>query len=109
MVAEPDSSAEVADKGDGDTCGNVGNVGCGSEEDVGVDCTLGAEDGLIIKFVGDEADDVACDPFAGPGSTGSRAAMDWAGVRWVLPPKGMVRLPAPMVLSNRSTSPRREA
>ena len=35
--------------------------------------------------------------------------MDWAGVRWVLPPKGMVMLPAPMVLSKRSTSPRREA
>ena len=44
-----------------------------------------------------------------PGSTGSRAVMDWAGVRWVLPPKGMVTLPAPMVESNRSTSPRREA
>ena len=44
-----------------------------------------------------------------PGRTGRRAAMAWAGVRWVLPPKGMVTLPAPMVLSKRSTSPRREA
>ena len=32
-----------------------------------------------------------------------------AGVRWVLPPKGISTLPAPMVESNRSTSPRREA
>ena len=35
--------------------------------------------------------------------------MDWVGVRWVFPPKGMVTLPAPMVLSKRSTNPRREA
>ena len=44
-----------------------------------------------------------------PGSTGSSAAMAWAGVVWVLPPKGMSTLPAPMVPSNRSVSPRREA
>ena len=44
-----------------------------------------------------------------PGSTGSRAAIDWAGVRWVLPPKGMSTEAAPMEPSNRSVSPRREA
>ena len=44
-----------------------------------------------------------------PGSTGNRAAMAWAGVRWLLPPKGMSTLPAPMELSNRSVRPRREA
>ena len=44
-----------------------------------------------------------------PGSTGNRAAMAWAGVRWVLPPKGMSTLPAPMEPSNRSVRPRREA
>ena len=40
---------------------------------------------------------------------GRRAAMAWAGVVWVLPPKGMSTDPAPMEPSNRSTSPRREA
>ena len=44
-----------------------------------------------------------------PGSTGSRAAITWAGVRWYLPPKGISTLPAPMVESNRSARPRREA
>ena len=44
-----------------------------------------------------------------PGRTGNRAAMAWAGVRWYLPPKGISTLPHPMVESNRSASPRREA
>ena len=44
-----------------------------------------------------------------PGRTGSRAAIAWAGVRCVLPPKGMRTLPAPMEPSNRSVSPRRLA
>ena len=35
--------------------------------------------------------------------------MAWAGVRWVLPPKGMRTLPAPMEPSNRSVRPRRLA
>ena len=35
--------------------------------------------------------------------------MTWAGVRWVLPPKGMSTLPAPMEPSNRAVRPRREA
>ena len=44
-----------------------------------------------------------------PGTTGNRAAMAWAGVRWFFPPKGIRTLPAPMEPSNRSVRPRREA
>ena len=34
--------------------------------------------------------------------------MAWFGVRWYLPPKGITTVPAPIVLSNFSTSPRSE-
>ena len=41
-----------------------------------------------------------------PGPTGSRAAITWVGVICSRPPKGTSTEPAPMVESNRSTSPR---
>ena len=40
-----------------------------------------------------------------PCRTGSLAAMACTGVSWVLPPKGMTTVPAPMVESNRSDRP----
>jgi len=35
--------------------------------------------------------------------------MAWVGVRWVLPPKGISTVEAPMEPSKRSVRPRREA
>ena len=42
-------------------------------------------------------------------STGSFATMAMLGVSWVLPPKGMSTVPAPMVESKRSERPLLEA